>query len=120
MADNYIARTGTQWMVIGILPDVCKTPIGSSTPPIPYPVMAKLADSAAMVKSVRTNGKPVVVFAQSFVPQTLGDQPGVANGVKSGTVGGKCHPKEQEHSKSVRAGNKLILRHGDKFWMNGA
>ncbi|MBD2816437.1 DUF4150 domain-containing protein [Xenorhabdus sp. Flor] len=120
MADNYIARTGTQWMVIGILPDVCKTPIGASTPPIPYPVIAKLADSSAMVKSVRTNGKPVVVFAQSFVPHTLGDQPGVANGVKSGTVGGKCHPKAQEHSKSVRAGNKLLLRHGDKFWMNGA
>ncbi|MBD1228809.1 DUF4150 domain-containing protein [Xenorhabdus griffiniae] len=84
---------------------------------IPYPVVAKLADSSAPEKTVRTNGKPVVVFAHSFVPTTLGDQPSVANGVKSGTVGGKCHP--QEHTKTVRAGNKLVLRHGDKFWMNG-
>ncbi|WP_323870421.1 DUF4150 domain-containing protein [Xenorhabdus szentirmaii] len=118
MADNYFARTATQWMVVSIVPDVCKTPMGASTPPIPYPVVAKLAESSVPVKSVRANGKPLVVFAQSFVPQTLGDQPGVANGIKSGTVGGKCHPKE--HSKSVRAGNRLLLRHGDKFWMNGA
>ncbi|CDG89874.1 DUF4150 domain-containing protein [Xenorhabdus bovienii] len=118
MADNYIARTAGEWLIIGILPDMCKTPIGPSTPPIPYPVIAKLAGSDVPVKSVRANGKSVVVFAQSFVPQTIGDQPGVANGVKSGTVGGKCHPKEHTHT--VRAGNKLVLRHGDKFWMNGA
>ncbi|WP_368666806.1 PAAR-like domain-containing protein [Xenorhabdus sp. PB62.4] len=43
---------------------------------------------------MRVNSQPVVVFARSFVPTTLGDQPGVANGVKSGTVGGKCHPQE--------------------------
>ncbi|MBI6549574.1 DUF4150 domain-containing protein [Xenorhabdus lircayensis] len=118
MADNYIARTAGEWLIIGILPDVCKTPMGPSTPPIPYPVIAKLADSSAPEKTVRANGKPVVVFARSFVPTTIGDQPGVANGVKSGTVSGKCHP--QEHTKTVRAGNKLVLRHGDKFWMNGA
>ncbi|KLU16218.1 MULTISPECIES: DUF4150 domain-containing protein [Xenorhabdus] len=118
MADNYTARTAGDWMIVGMLPDVCKTPMGSSTPPIPYPVVAKLADSSSPVPSVRANGQPVVVFAKSFVPTTMGDQPGVANGVKSGTVGGKCHP--QEHTKTVRAGNKLVLRHGDKFWMNGA
>ncbi|MCC8367008.1 MULTISPECIES: DUF4150 domain-containing protein [Xenorhabdus] len=118
MADNYIARTAGTWMIIGMLPDVCKTPIGPATPPIPYPVVAKLADSSAPEKTVRANGMPVVVFARSFVPTTLGDQPGVANGIKSGTVGGKCHPLE--HTRTVRAGNKLVLRHGDKFWMNGA
>ncbi|WP_323859100.1 DUF4150 domain-containing protein [Xenorhabdus doucetiae] len=118
MADNHIARTAGSWMIVGMLPDVCKTPMGSSTPPIPYPVIAKLADSSTPEKTVRANGQPVVVFARSFIPQTIGDQPGVANGVKSGTVGGKCHP--QEHTKTVRAGNKLVLRHGDKFWMNGA
>lgn len=118
MADNYLARTAGDWMIVGTLPDVCKTPMGASTPPIPYPVVAKLADSASPVPSVRANGKPAVVFANSFVPTTIGDQPGVANGVKSGTVGGKCHP--QEHTNTVRAGNKLVLRHGDKFWMNGA
>ncbi|MDC9606234.1 hypothetical protein [Xenorhabdus griffiniae] len=27
--------------------------------------------------------------------------------------------KQEEHTKTVRAGNKLVLRHGDKFGMNG-
>lgn len=72
MADNYIARTAGSWMIVGMLPDVCKTPMGPSTPPIPYPVVAKLADSSSPVPSVRANGKPVVVFARSFVPTTIG------------------------------------------------
>ncbi|UHO33479.1 DUF4150 domain-containing protein [Citrobacter rodentium NBRC 105723 = DSM 16636] len=59
----------------------------------------------------------LVVLNQSFVPTTKGDAAGQAKGVKSGTVGGKCYP--QEHSKTVRAGKKQILRHGDDFWMNG-
>lgn len=117
MADNYLARQQGEWLVISILPDVCKTPMGSSTPPIPYPVIAKLESSAAVVPNVRANGHPVVVHNQSFIPTTLGDEAGAAKGVKSGTVGGKCYPKE--HSKSVRVGKKPILRHGDKFWMNG-
>lgn len=33
MADNYLARQDGEWLVVSILPDVCKTPIGSSTPP---------------------------------------------------------------------------------------
>ncbi|MDC9621325.1 DUF4150 domain-containing protein [Xenorhabdus sp. XENO-7] len=118
MADNYIARKDTQWLIISLVPDVCKTPMGPATPPIPYPVIAKLEDASVPTTSVRANGQPVVVFAQSFVPQTLGDEAGTATGVKSGTVGGKCHP--EEHTQTVRAGGKLTLRHGDKFWMNGA
>ncbi|KMJ45769.1 type IV secretion protein Rhs [Xenorhabdus khoisanae] len=117
MADNYIARKDTQWMIISLIPDVCKTPMGPATPPIPYPVIAKLGDASAPVTSVRANGQPMVVLDQSFVPQTLGDEAGTAMGVKSGTVGGKCYPKE--HSQTVQAGKKLILRHGDQFWMNG-
>ncbi|MGL4860958.1 MAG: PAAR-like domain-containing protein, partial [Enterobacteriaceae bacterium] len=44
-------------------------------------------------------------------------EPGSAKGIKSNTVGGYCYPIE--HSRSVRAGGKPILRHGDTFWMNG-
>jgi len=118
MADNYMARKDGQWKVVSIVPDVCKTPIGPSTPPVPYPVIAELSEAVKVVPSVRVNGMPLVVLDQSFVPTTKGDMAGVANGIKSGTVGGKCCPKE--HSKTVRAGKRQILRHGDKFWMNGA
>lgn len=117
MADNYLARKDGQWKVVSILPDVCKTPRGSSTPPVPYPVIAELNDAVQVVPSVRVNGKPLVVLDQSFVPVTKGDHAGVAKGVQSETVGGKCYPLE--HSRTVRAGKRQVLRHGDKFLMNG-
>lgn len=117
MADNVIARKNTQWLIVGLTPDVCKTPMGSSTPPIPYPVIAKLDAAVDIVPSVNANGDPLVVYDQSKIPQTIGDAPEVANGIKSGTVGANCYP--DEHSKSVRAGGKYIIRHDDKWGMNG-
>lgn len=116
MADNYIARQQSGWLIVSACPDVCKTPMGSATPPVPYPVTARLGSATQVVKSVRVNGHPVVVWDQSEVPTTLGDQAGVAKGISSGTVGGKCYP--DEHSKSVRAAKKPIVRHDDMFLMN--
>ncbi|MFJ4156873.1 DUF4150 domain-containing protein [Pseudomonas sp. NPDC089752] len=118
MADNVMARQQGQWTVVSIAPDVCKTPMGSSIPPVPYPVTAELDTSTGVAKSVRANGHPVVVYKRSFTPKTIGDAAGKAKGIKSGTVEGKCHP--QEHSSSVRAEGRHLVRHGDLFWMNGS
>ncbi|MCR3681245.1 PAAR-like domain-containing protein [Citrobacter freundii] len=116
MAKNYIARQDGQWTVVSLTPDVCKTPMGPSTPPVPYPVTASLNDAVLVVPSVKANGHPVLVLDQSFVPSTKGDEPGVAKGVKSGTVGDICEPLE--HSTTFRVSGKPVLRHFDKFWMN--
>lgn len=113
-----LARKESGWMVIGSLPDVCKTPMGNSTPPVPYPVTAKLVDSVETVPNVNANGHPVVVFSQTEVPQTIGDGAGTAKGIKSGTVGGKCWPLT--HSGTVRAGKHFVVRHDDEFGMNGS
>lgn len=118
MSAQVAARQQGGWMVIGALPDVCKTPMGNSTPPVPYPVTAKLDQSVQVVKNVKANGHPVVVFSQTEVPTTIGDAAGAANGVKSGTVGGKCWPLT--HSGSVRAGKHWLVRHDDEFGMNGS
>ncbi len=118
MAENVTARQGEQWKVISLLPDVCKTPMGGAMPPVPYPVVAQMKDAVAVVESVRANGDPLLVYDHSKIPKTEGDEPGVGKGVKSGTVGANCYPLE--HSSTVRAGGKYILRHGDTFWMNGA
>ncbi|HGL6718173.1 DUF4150 domain-containing protein [Burkholderia contaminans] len=117
MADNVMARQQGRWIVVSTAPDVCKTPMGSSTPPVPYPVTAELNTSEGSAGSVRANGHPVVVFERSFTPATLGDAAGRATGVKSGTVEGKCHPLER--SGTVRAEGRYLVRHGDQFWMNG-
>ena len=117
MADNYTARKQTGWKIVSLSPDVCKTPMGSSTPPVPYPVFAELSQSDMVATSVLANGCPVVVFDRSLVPQTIGDAAGTAKGLKSDTVGGNCYPKS--HSQNVRAEGKFIVRHDDEFWMNG-
>lgn len=118
MADNITARKNQKWIVISKYPDVCKTPMGGATPPVPYAVIAKLEESVQVVESVHANRDPLVVFNKSYAPRTIGDAPGTAKGVKSGTVEGKCYP--DQHSKSVRAGKHEIIRHDDEFWMNGA
>jgi hypothetical protein len=117
MADNYTARKQSGWRVVSIAPDVCKTPMGSSIPPVPYPVTAELQDAVITAPQVNANGHPLVVYDQSHVPKTLGDAPGRAKGVQSGTVEGKCYP--DQHSGTVRAHKRCIVRHDDLFWMNG-
>lgn len=117
MANNVTARQDGQWKIVSLMPDVCKTPMGSSTPPVPYPVTADLGDSRATSTTVRANGKPIVRFDSSYAPSTIGDAAGSANGIQSGTVGAQCWPKEK--SATVRVEGKLIVRHGDQFWMNG-
>ncbi|WP_268989299.1 PAAR-like domain-containing protein [Hafnia alvei] len=111
-----MARQDGSWTVVSLCPDVCKTPMGSATPPIPYSVIAFMGDAVQIVPSVKVNGCPVLVLDQSFIPYTKGDEPGVAKGIKSGTVGDICEPLE--FSKTVFAGGKPVLRHFDTFWMN--
>lgn len=118
MASNLIARKDGTWTIVFLTPDVCKTPMGGGTPPVPYPVTATLGSSAQTTTSVRVNGEPLVVFDASFAPSTVGDAAGTATGMESGTVGAKCWPKEK--SNTVRAQGKHLVRRNDEFWMNGA
>jgi len=118
MAENYGARKDGGWTVYSLAPDVCKTPMGSAMVPVPYPITSQLSDAMGMVTSVKLNGKPAVVFAQSKTRSSKGDAPGSGTGIKSGTVGKQCEPIDK--SSSVRAGMKWVVRHDDKFWMNGS
>ncbi|MEM7210646.1 MAG: DUF4150 domain-containing protein [Pseudomonadota bacterium] len=102
-------------IIVSVTPDVCKTPVGSSTPPIPYSVFAKQADDANTTATVRMTGKRAHNMA-SLVTKTQGDAPGSAGGVKSGTTGAACHPKT--HSSSVNIQGKPAIRHTDEWYMN--
>lgn len=117
MADNVIGRKDGQWTIVSTMPDVCKTPMGSSTPPVPYPVTASLGDAEMTSKTVRANGNPIARFDSSFAPDTVGDAAGTAHGIESGTVGAKAWPID--HSSTVRVEGKYVVRHNDQFWMNG-
>lgn len=118
MAKELMARQQSGWLVVCNAPDFCKTPMGASTPPVPYMVTAQMSGSADVAQSVRSNGHPVLVLNHSEVPNTMGDQAGAAKGVKSGTMGGKCYPAQA--SGTVRAEKRYLVRHGDKFEMNAS
>ncbi|WP_272944148.1 PAAR-like domain-containing protein [Xanthomonas maliensis] len=103
--------------MVSICPDVCKTPMGSSIPAVPYPLVAKLDTASQPAGTVRANAHPIVLFDASYTPATTGDEAGTAKGVQSGTVAAKAWPKQR--SSTVRVEGKRVIRHDDQFWMNG-
>jgi hypothetical protein len=116
MAEKLGARKNSSWKAICTAPDFCKTPVGSSTPPIPYQVIADLGQSENCVPSVRFNGDPCCVLNPSIVPKCTGDEPGTAKGVRSGTVSGKVKPTGA--STTVRATKKRVVRDNDPCTLN--
>jgi hypothetical protein len=102
-------------IVVCTAPDVCKTPIGSSTPPIPYQITGKLGDDANTSQNVFLTGLKAFKF-DSVVTHVTGDEPGTATGIKSGTVGDIAEPKTA--SSVVRVNGQWLVRDGDSFWMN--
>lgn len=115
MAKKLGARKDDKWRIVGIFPDVCLTPPNNI--PVPYQVTSDLGDAQGVIDNVKLNGDPAFVFDKSKAPKTKGDEAGTVGGVKSGTVGGDCWPKD--HSNTVRIGKKYTIREGDIFHMNG-
>lgn len=71
-------------------PDACKTPTPGGPVPIPYPNIARSADTAKGTKKVKVEGKPVCVKDSNFSTST-GDEAGTAGGgVASNKTKGKA------------------------------
>lgn len=117
MSNPIAARKNGNFKAVSTAPSINKTPMGNSTPPIPYPTTQDLSSSAGVVPTVRFNGNPAYVLNQSTQPSCKGDQAGSAKGVKSGTVNGEVKPTGA--SSTVRVGGKPIVRQGDACTMNG-
>lgn len=115
MAKNYGARRCARQIVICASPSVNKTPMGNSTPPVPYPVQHDLSEALEISPNVRFNKQPAFTLA-SNTQKVQGDAAGTAKGIKSGTVSAEAGPIE--HSGSVRVNGQWIVRCGDKFYMN--
>lgn len=96
-------------------PDVCKTPVGSSTPPIPYGVSSQVSDLQQSTSSVTIDGNPTAI-ASSFHAQCTGDQAGSAKGLISGTTGDKT--AFVSYSFDVKAEGEGVVRHMDSTTMN--
>jgi len=116
VASTQGARKNGKFKAVSTAPSFNKTPVGNSTPPLPYPVMQDLGSSAGTVATVKFNGDPAYVLDQTTQPSCKGDAPGSCNGVKSGTVGGEVKPVKG--SSTVRVGGKPIIRDGDPCTLN--
>lgn len=102
-------------IAVCLSPDVCKTPIGSSTPAIPYQVYGKAGDDGNYSQDVFFSGHRAMRF-DSTLTKTYGDEPGTATGVKSGTVGDIVEPTS--HSPHISINGKQAIRHRDNCTLN--
>ena len=98
-----------------VFPDVCKTPIGPSIVPIPYPNLGKASDTSKGPKSVKTDGKMPMVKGALYSTST-GDEPGVAKGIISGKIKGVC--EYMMYSFDVKFEGKNVCRLGDPLFHN--
>ncbi len=110
------ARKNSIFMVVSLVPDVCKTPMGPNLVPVPYPIVGYLDNSIEVAKHVNFNGDPVYLLSDSVVTTVTGNEPGTGGGMKSGVNTGKV--RATGSSKTVRVEKKFVVRHGDECDMN--
>ncbi len=97
-------------------PDVCLTPSPTGPPiPVPYPNLARSADTAEGTKSVIVEGNPVMVQDAVFATST-GDEAGSAGGVASATTKGKA--RFVNYSFDVKLEGRCVARLGDPMTHN--
>jgi hypothetical protein len=99
-------------------PDVCKTPSPGGPIPIPYPNIARSADTAKGTKKVSVEGNPVCVKDSNFSTST-GDEAGTAGGgVASNKTKGKAEFVNYSFDVSMEGKNVArafdLMLHNDK------
>lgn len=98
-----------------VFPDTCKTPIGPSIVPIPYPNLGQAADTSKGPKTVTVDGQMPMVKGAELSTST-GDEPGTAKGVASGTTKGVC--EFLMYSFDVKIEGKNVCRLSDPLFHN--
>ena len=98
-----------------VFPDVCKTPIGPSVVPIPYPNIGKASDTSNGPKSVTIDGKMPMVKGAKYSTSS-GDEAGTAKGIMSSSTKGEC--EFMMYSFDVKLEGKNVCRLGDPLFHN--
>lgn len=102
--------------VMSTIPDICKTPAGSTMIPLPYVITGYSKDLANGSSSVKADGGASCAIVGSEFAKTTGDEPGSGGGMTSGTVGGKA--TWLSWSPNVLIEGKNACRLTDKMLMN--
>ena len=104
-------------IVVSLCPDVCKTKVGSSVVPVPYPLFATFADTQKTSPNVNMQSTPAFNI-ESYLPNVTGNEAGKMGGVKSGVNKGIVNT--QGKSSNVRINGKWAIRNIDEVEMNCA
>ncbi|MDQ4627952.1 RHS repeat-associated core domain-containing protein [Janthinobacterium lividum] len=113
---NETVTKSARFYCVSLSPDICKTPVGSSTPPIPYSITGEFVDTQNASPNVKSHSEPVILHQRSIIPTVKGDAAGKAGGVKSGTVGKQVDTKVA--SSIHRANGAYLVQMGREVWMN--
>lgn len=113
---NETVTKASRFYCVSLSPDICKTPVGSSTPPIPYNIIGEFSEAQNASPNVKSHSEPVILHQRSTIPTVKGDAAGKAGGVKSGTVGKQVDTKVA--SPIHRANGASLVQMGREVWMN--
>ena len=98
-----------------VFPDVCKTPIGNAIVPIPYANTGFASTTSKGPKKVKIDGS-MPMAKKSVYSSTIGDEPGTAKGVASGTQ--KDEAEYMLYSFDVQMEGRNACRQGDMMFHN--
>lgn len=121
MAKNNVLVNGLSAVTSGsggmlmTAPDVCKTTVGPSVVPIPYPNIAESKDLDKGSTSVMIEGNPVCLQS-STLSKSTGDEAGNLKGIISSAGQGEAKPLS--FSPTVFIEGKAIVRNTDLFTSN--
>ena len=115
MTNETVTKAG-RFYCVSLTPDICKTPVGSSTPPLPYSIIGEFSEARNASPNVKSHSEPVILHQRSTIPTVKGDAPGKAGGIKSGTVGKQVDTKVA--STIHRANGANLVQVGREVWMN--
>ncbi|GGY45224.1 PAAR-like domain-containing protein [Pseudoduganella albidiflava] len=115
MAHETVTKS-KRFYCVSTLPDICKTPVGSTVVPIPYTITGEFADAQAVSANVKTHGEPAFLHGRSFIPAVKGDERGTLGGIKSGT---NLKKVESLGNSSTKGANGTQTVQESRFvWMN--
>ncbi|WBS02566.1 DUF4150 domain-containing protein [Pseudoduganella sp. SL102] len=115
MAHETVTKS-KRFYCVSTLPDICKTPVGSTVVPIPYTITGEFADAQAVSANVKTHGEPAFLHGRSFIPAVKGDERGTVGGIKSGT---NLKKVESLGNSSTKGANGTQTVQESRFvWMN--
>lgn len=101
-----IVTKSKRFYAVSLKPEICKTPMGNSTPPIPYTIKGEFAQAQNVSPNITRHGDKLVLHDRSTIPTVTRDGPGRATGIKSGTLGKKVETKEKSSTVHTK-GNRL-------------